>query len=104
MLPEEYGGKAGPMDAINRNFENQLIAIIERNDMILCVFFYDSRPMVRKIGDLQGLVQGTRKYQSRRIPTSRQAEDTRRSIRNGRFLQTTYHRLNASPSLPIKLN
>lgn len=52
--------------------------------------------MVRENGDLQRLVQGTGKDQSGRVQTSGQTEDARRSIRNGRFLQTTVYRLNDS--------
>jgi len=67
MLPEEYGGKAGPMADINRNIKIiiQLIIFIEHDNIIMFFFFfYCFRPMVRKNGDLQGLVQGTRKNQS----------------------------------------
>lgn len=37
----------------------------------------NSRPVVRKNGNLHGLVQGTRKNQSRRIQTTWKTEDTR---------------------------
>lgn len=64
-----------------------------QNDIVNDVSRY--RSVVRENGDVHRLVQGARTNQSRRVQTSRQAEDARRPFRNGRFLQTTVHRLNA---------
>jgi len=40
MLPEEYGGKAGPIAEINRNFKIYIhyIGIIEHENIFLCFF------------------------------------------------------------------
>jgi len=47
MLPEEYGGKAGPIGDINRNFKKIIyyISVIEHEN-IFFVFFHNFRSMV----------------------------------------------------------
>jgi len=44
MLPEEYGGKAGPMADINRNIKIiiQLIVTIEHDNIIMFFFFFSA--------------------------------------------------------------
>lgn len=61
MLPEEYGGKAGPMSEINRKSDDGIVVVLQQTTNS-----YNSmcRSVVRKDGHLQGLVQGPGKDQS----------------------------------------
>jgi hypothetical protein len=69
MLPEEYGGKAGPIAEINRKWGGWLYAVVlPQSNTSYCYYntvcFFTCRPVVRENGHLQGLVPGTGKDQS----------------------------------------